>query len=217
MWLYEPKYMTYWLLHCNTQEVDTVIGFDRKPAVNDRDVMPFTSAVILELLRYTSMVPAFPHASIEDTTILNTAIPNGTPVIPLFSAVHHDEAFWGDPWVFRPDRFLTQDGNLVAADHPNRKHVLAFGAGPRVCVGEVFAMKRLFIFTTSIIQAFELQAGDVTVSCDPRLFATGNVLFPPDYVIKLLPRKREYWIVLSSCDEKNQKVLRNSDIIHLQT
>lgn len=160
--------------------------------MNDRDVMPFTSAVILELLRYTSMVPAFPHASIEDTTILNTAIPNGTPVIPLFSAVHHDEAFWGDPWVFRPDRFLTQDGNLVAADHPNRKHVLAFGAGPRVCVGEVFAMKRLFIFTTSIIQAFELQAGDVTVSCDPRLFATGNVLFPPDYVIKLLPRKREY-------------------------
>ena len=172
------------------QEVDQLIGSDRKPCIADRDQMPFTNAVILELLRYTSMVPSFPHAAIEDTTLLGVSIPAGTTVLPLLGAVHHDEQFWGDPWVFRPERFLAEDGSLVPPDHPNRKHVVAFGAGPRVCIGEVFALKRLFIFTTSIIQAFDLQPGAELVSCDPRGYTTGSVLFPPSYIIKLLPRKQ---------------------------
>ena len=170
------------------KEVEKIIGYERKPSISDRHHMPFTCAVIYELLRYTSIVTTFPHATIEDATLLGFKIPANSMVFPMFSAIHRDESFWKDPWNFRPERFLLDDGSLIPADHPNRKHLLAFGAGPRICVGELFAMKRLFIFATNIIQSFRLQFGDFEVSCDPRAFLTGVVVKTQSYVIKLVPK-----------------------------
>jgi len=37
-----------------------------------------------------------------------------------------DEEFWGDPHVFRPDRFLLEDGNL---DERKTERIIQFGAG----------------------------------------------------------------------------------------
>lgn len=35
--------------------------------------------------------------------------------------IHHDEEVWGDPWVFRPERFLDSEGKLLPIDHPTRQ------------------------------------------------------------------------------------------------
>ncbi len=113
----------------------------------------------------------------------------GTVVIPLACFLHHDEKFWGDPLVFRPERFLDNAGKLLSADHPNRKHLVPFGAGSRSCVGEVFAHKRLFIFTASLVQAFDLKPGDVKVSCDPGDYEEGIILAQKPYTARLIPRQ----------------------------
>ena len=71
-------------------------------------------------------------------------------------ALHHDESFWTDPEVIRPERFLDEKGQLLLPDHPNQKHLLPFGAGPMVCLGEVFARTRLFLWTAAVVGRFRM-------------------------------------------------------------
>ncbi len=54
---------------------------------------------------------------------------------------------------------MDQAGHLLPPDHPNRKHVLPFGAGPRVCLGEVFARTRIFLWTAAVVKKFKLKPG----------------------------------------------------------
>ena len=171
------------------EEIDTVVGSGRHPSIFDRDQMPYTAATVYELLRYASLVPTVPHAALETVTLGGYTIPAGTAVFPYFPAILRDKKFWGDPEVFRPERFLDESGNLLPADHPNRKHMLQFGAGPRVCVGEAFALKRLFIFTTSLVQKFDLQQGDESlVPCNYDSYENGSILHHKPYKVRLVAR-----------------------------
>ena len=172
------------------EETDQVIGHDRQPSIFDRDSMPYTAATIYELLRYGALVVSVPHAALETTTLGGYTIPAGTIIAQQLPGVLHDKAFWGDPENFRPERFLDDDGNLLPADHATRKHMLQFGAGPRVCIGEAFALKRLFIFLTSIIQSFDLEPGNnPLVPCDHKSYVNGGLLHQLPYFIKLTPRR----------------------------
>ena len=171
------------------EEADRVVTNEKRSLrISDRDAMPYTSATVLELMRHNSMVPTFPHMTLKDAILGDYQIPAETTVFVLFSAVNHDEEFWDDPFVFRPERFLDENGNLVSRDHPNQKHVLQFGAGKRVCVGEKFALKRLFMFTACLVQAFDLMPADELVTCDPREYATGTILSQKPYLVKLNKR-----------------------------
>ena len=113
-----------------------------------RSRMPYLQATLLECLRHytTATLGGIPHIAIEDTHLDGYGpVPKGTMAMINTWALHHDESFWEEPYKFRPDRFLDEAGDLLSADHPNRKHLLPFGAGPRVCLGETFAMARLFL------------------------------------------------------------------------
>ena len=35
--------------------------------------------------------------------------------------LHHNPEYWDEPWEFRPERFLDDDGTVVKPDHINRK------------------------------------------------------------------------------------------------
>jgi methyl farnesoate epoxidase/farnesoate epoxidase len=69
-------------------------------------------------------------------------------IINLYS-VFQDQKHWGDPEVFRPERFLDEDGNYVKDDW-----MISFGAGKRMCIGEVLARNAVFLFFTSLLQEF---------------------------------------------------------------
>ena len=190
------------------QEVDTVIGHHRKPTLHDRDKMPYTSAVIYELLRYATIVPIVSHVTSENTVIGGKVIPADTVCLCNIWTLHHDEKLWDEPWVFRPERFLDNNGDLLSPSHPNRKYLLAFGAGPRVCLGELFALRRLFYVIVHALQQFHPRystssvastEGDsmpnswstkhpCVVPCDPRKFSFGIILKPPSYQISFVRR-----------------------------
>jgi cytochrome P450 len=170
------------------QEVDSVVG-DRLPSVFDRDSMPYTNATIHELMRYSTIIPTHMRINNEDTTIGGQEIPAGTPVISLACVMHRDEAFWGDPDVFRPERFLDDAGKVLPADHPRRRRLMAFGGGPRICVGEIFALRRLFIFIVSLAQAFDLSAGDKLVTCKWEDYNNGLILTQKPFTLRLTARQ----------------------------
>ena len=48
-------------------------------------------------------------------------------------AIHHEKETWGDPYVYRPERFLSPDGKTVI----KHEALVAFSAGKRVCPGSL--------------------------------------------------------------------------------
>ena len=172
------------------KEVDEVVGSGRDVTLADRQNMPYTRATVLENNRYASIVPmGVAHATHADCKLAGVDVPKGTSMLTNFWALHHDEKFWGDPWEFRPERFLDEQGELVAADHDNRKHLMPFGAGSRMCIGEVFAMSRIFLFISAVLQHFTIRPapGQMT-SCDPRSFKPGLALVTPEFEACFEPR-----------------------------
>ncbi len=157
--------------------------------VADRARMPYLRAVILECLRAYPPTPigAIPHVSVTDASIPGYGfVPEGTVILINTWALHHDSSFWKDPEVIRPERFLDEDGQLLPPDHPNRKHVLPFGAGPRVCLGEVFARTRLFLWTSAVVSQFVITPAPDSDKgwLDPRVHFDNVVLKPlPNNII----------------------------------
>jgi cytochrome P450 len=147
--------------------------------LDDRANMPYCRAVLFEALRYVTILPVgVPHRTVEDVEIAGFHIPKDTDIMTNLWTLHHDPDFWRDPFVFLPERFLDDDGQLVKADHPNRKNLLPFGAGLRVCLGESMALARLFIWTATFAQRFTvIPASDNIASfTDPRKFRFEGVL-----------------------------------------
>ena len=124
-------------------EIMDVIGPARHPTLKDQDNMPYLRATILEIGRFASIVSfGIPHKAVQTCKLEKYTIPKNTEVWVNLWALHHDEKLWDEPFSFKPERFLDVDGQLVPADHPNRKNVMPFGAGHRVCVGEVLALRQ---------------------------------------------------------------------------
>ncbi|ELU12244.1 hypothetical protein CAPTEDRAFT_73429, partial [Capitella teleta] len=139
-------------------EIDTTIDENEPIRLNDKTRLPYSRACILELFRYASTGPlSIPHKTIRDTTLQGHFVAKDTIVMTNLWQLHHDEDFWEKPWEFNPERFLDDHGELVLPDHPNRKHLLPFSAGPRVCMGEYFAHSRLFLWLTAMLRRFDLE------------------------------------------------------------
>ena len=166
------------------EEVDEVVGSERDVTLADRQNMPYTRATLFEVNRFAVFVPlGITHATSRDCQLAGVDLPKGTCILTNLWALHHDKEFWGDPWEFRPERFLDDQGQLVPADHENRKHLMPFGAGFRVCIGEVFAMSRMFLFIASIMQHFSINPAPKRTSCDPSLFTPGLALSTPEFEV----------------------------------
>ena len=66
-------------------ELDSVVGRDRLPSLNDRDNLPYTTATLYEVMRYSNLVPlAVPHATSTDvefgeySNLVPLAVPHAT-------------------------------------------------------------------------------------------------------------------------------------------
>uniref|UniRef100_A0A8D2LFC1 Cytochrome P450 n=1 Tax=Varanus komodoensis TaxID=61221 RepID=A0A8D2LFC1_VARKO len=73
--------LLYMALHPDIQarvqeEIDSVIGQSRLPALEDRDRMPYTNAVIHEVQRFSNIVPLnVPRVATKDTTLAGFFLP----------------------------------------------------------------------------------------------------------------------------------------------
>ena len=174
------------------EEVYQVLGREQRPTLADRPSMPYLNATILELNRFASIAAfAAPHKVTRDTELNGLYIPKGTETIMNLWSLHHQEKIWGDPYNFRPERYLDDDGNVISADHPNRKNNFTFGAGSRVCIGEIFASQRMFLIMARMIQRFEILP-ETTIEAQPSMhprdaIGLGQGIAPPTYKVRLIP------------------------------
>ncbi|XP_025099198.1 LOW QUALITY PROTEIN: cytochrome P450 2F3-like [Pomacea canaliculata] len=127
--------IAYFLHHPDVQdrcyeEIHRVVGTERAPTIRDRTQLVYLEATILEVLRYSSIVPfSVPHSTATRVEFSGYTIPKGTTIIPNLHSVLHAPEIWGDPDVFRPERFITNDDKLLRFDE-----LIPFSIGRRVCL-----------------------------------------------------------------------------------
>lgn len=83
-------------------------------------------------------------------------LPKGVNVGIPFWFLQHDEAKYDEPMAFRPDRWLS------ASTSSEPFAWLAFGGGPRGCIGVRFAMMEARLAIARLVRRFQLDACDRT-------------------------------------------------------
>uniref|UniRef100_A0A3P9PZN7 Cytochrome P450 2F5-like n=1 Tax=Poecilia reticulata TaxID=8081 RepID=A0A3P9PZN7_POERE len=179
------------------EEIDSVIGRERCPNMEDRKSLPFSDAVIHEIQRFLDIVPfSLPHYALEDISFRGYTIPevlysvyillhtvHGTSIVPLLHSVLKDEKQWAAPYSFNPQHFLDQNGNFK-----KNPAFLPFSAGKRACVGESLARMELFIFIVSLLQdfTFTCPGGPDSINLVPEYSSFANL--PRSHKIIATPR-----------------------------
>lgn len=142
------------------KEIDQVIGSERAPSWSDRNRTPYTEATICEVMRIAPLIPIIvPHRNQEECTIKGYKIPKGCDILVNSWDIHHDPKLWKDPEQFRPERFLSQNGEAVKPEY-----FMPFSLGKRQCLGESLARVELYLYATSMLQRFTFKEAEGTIS-----------------------------------------------------
>lgn len=132
-------------------ELNTVLA-GRTPTYQDLKHLPYLHNVLQESMRIFPPVHAIPRLAVADDVLGGYRIPAGTTVFVGLYTVHHHPEFWPNPEGFDPDRF---EGRTATTDIEKYSY-LPFGAGPRQCIGQVFAMLEAQLIMATVLQRYRL-------------------------------------------------------------
>jgi cytochrome P450 len=152
--------LTYalWALgqHPDTQEkvrAEVAKIGDRSLTPQDVPRLGYTVQVLHETLRLCPPAAALARMAMEDIEVDGYRVEAGTMVLVGIYAIHRDPALWADPLVFDPDRFSPD--NSKGRD---RWQYLPFGAGPRSCIGDHFAMLEATLALATLVRRTEIHS-----------------------------------------------------------
>ncbi|MCG8326728.1 MAG: cytochrome P450 [Chitinophagales bacterium] len=104
---------------------------------------------IMEVLRMYPPVWAVSREMLDDDVLLGEKVEAGTTVFLSIYAMHRHPEFWNDPDEFLPDRFLK--------DYPQKAY-MPFGLGPRICIGNHFALMEMKIMAETLVRQYDIVA-----------------------------------------------------------
>ena len=149
---------TFYLLAQNPEaeralqaELDRVLG-GRLPTVGDVAELHYAEWVIKESMRLYPPAWTIGREALEDCEIGGYPIRKGAQVLMAQWVVHRDPRFWPEPDRFNPSRW----GEERMKNLP-RCAYFPFGDGPRVCIGNSFAMMEAVLILAAIAQRFRLE------------------------------------------------------------
>lgn len=132
-------------------ELQDVLG-GRSPTVADVPRLAYTEQVVTESMRLLPPVYAVGRRAARDCEIGGYDVPAGTTFLMSQWVLHRDRRFFDDPLEFRPERWA--DG--LAKRIPKFAY-FPFGGGPRVCVGNSFAMLEAVLVLATMAQRFRFE------------------------------------------------------------
>ncbi len=148
------------------REVTAVLA-GRAPRIQDLPALSFTRAVLDETMRMFPPAYAMAREALVACDLAEFQCPVGTSVIVVPWVMHRDQRFFAQPELFYPERWL-------AKPELPRGVYLPFGAGPRVCIGNHFAIAEAMLALTVF-----LQSGDFHLTQGPLLRLTPAITLRP--------------------------------------
>nr|GEW43612.1 cytochrome P450 CYP72A219-like [Tanacetum cinerariifolium] len=176
--------LLYWTMillgqHMNWQDRarDEVINVfkDKKPDIDGLSRLKVINMILQEVLRLYPPSEGMLRMIHEETKIGNITLPAGSLFMLHMMLLHHDPDIWGDDVnKFNPDRFaegVSKAGKGLASYFP-------FGGGPRICIGQNFAMLEAKMALAMILQRFSFEispsyshAPDIVLTLHPQFGA----------------------------------------------
>lgn len=161
-------------------ELDAVLG-GRRPTLEDLRRLPYTEMVVKESMRLYPPAWAFSREPNEDVVIDGVPVRKGDTIMVNIFGMHRDARFFPDPERFDPERFSPENEKSIP-----KYAYLPFGGGPRVCIGNAFAMMEARLILATIAQHFTLDVAPGHKVVPERVFT-----LRPKYGMKMIARKRE--------------------------
>jgi len=124
---------------------------DRLPTADDVARLPYTRMVLQESMRLYPPAWTFGRTSFEADSLGGYPIPADSLVLISPYVVHRNPRLWQNPEGFDPERFSADN----AASIPKYAYI-PFGAGPRQCIGNNFAMMEATLLLATIWKKFDL-------------------------------------------------------------
>ncbi len=155
-----------WYLLANHPEVEQKLVEEwsrvlagRAPMPEDLANLPYTDAVLAESMRVYPPVYLIGREATTELELGGYRVRKGCTVFMSQWVMHRDPRYFGpDPEVFRPERWL--DG--LAKRLPKYAY-FPFGGGPRVCIGNTFALMEAAILLATVGQQYRFTIDPGTV------------------------------------------------------
>jgi cytochrome P450 len=144
-------------------EVESVLG-ERSLTADDLPKLKYTRMVIEEGMRLYPPAWMFGRRALKEDVVGGFRIPADSLVLvsPFFTHRHPD--LWPNPEGFDPERF----GPDEVAKRPKHAY-LPFGGGPRICIGNGFAMAEAQAILATVTQRYRVEVLTRDVPLDPKI------------------------------------------------
>jgi cytochrome P450 len=124
----------------------------RSAVIEDLPQLPYTCMVIEETLRLYPPAWGLGRRALGNDEIGGYCIPKGAYVLLFPYVTHRHPAFWERPDAFEPERFTAGQ----VAGRP-RFAYFPFGGGPRLCIGNQFALSEAQLILAMILSRYQLR------------------------------------------------------------
>jgi cytochrome P450 len=165
------------------REEVTAIAGERRPTAADLQGLTYTRQVLNETLRLYPPAPWLGRQARQACEINGCRVPRGTVVSISPFVTHRHPAFWSNPETFDPDRFLPE-----AVRGRPRGAYFPFGAGPRYCVGQAFALLEILLVIATVLPRWRLR---LEPGAEVRIRLRGTLQAAPGLPMTLEPAPLE--------------------------
>jgi len=110
----------------------------------------YTKLVIEESMRLYPPAYFIDRVNIEEDTFDGLTLPKGSNLLFSVYEIHRHPDFWKEPEAFIPERFLDENTKFS-------KNYFPFGAGPRMCIGNNFAMYEMSLAIIALVEQFKIK------------------------------------------------------------
>lgn len=160
-------------------EVDRVLG-EGQARFADLEHLTYTRMVIEEAMRLFPPAFILNREPLTDDEVGGHLIRAGSTVTISPYVTHRNPRLWKDPLRFDPERFTP---NRIKERH--RFAYFPFGGGPRICIGNGFAMMEARLVLATIARAYRL-----SVVSGHRVEAQGRITLRPRYGLRMVLERR---------------------------
>lgn len=122
---------------------------------------PITQQVIEESLRLYPPAYFIDRLNLEDDHFNDMHFDKGTMLLFAVHEIHKDDRFWDRPLDFYPERF----GDMLPKDYA--PYYFPFGAGPRMCIGNNFAMFEMILAIQELISTYTIEKINEIIDVNP--------------------------------------------------
>ena len=131
-------------------ELQEALG-GRAPTAEDVPRLRYAEWVVKEAMRLYPPAWGLGREAIADCEVGGYHVPRGTQVLTIQWVVHRDPRWFEEPEAFRPERWADDLERRLP-----RCAYFPFGDGPRICVGQQFALTEAVLVLATVARRYRL-------------------------------------------------------------